>query len=328
MPVFNTEEFVGEAMESILNQSYKDFEFIIIDDCSTDKTFEVISSYKDPRIKVIKNEVNSGRSASDNRAFKIARGEYVAKMDADDISLPNRFEKQVAFLNDNPAIDIIGGWMKHFGDNTYTKKYPASPDIAACEILFGIPVGNPTVMFRKESIEREGLHYDEDIKGTYCEDYDFFAKAFIASLSITSIGEILLRYRVLPMTNKKRQIIDLRIAGACKVRKAVLDSLGVEYSVGDLDLHNRMSLPIKLQDASEIIHASDWLTRLSVFLHDKGFDSSAIKECLSRKWYNLLYANPDFVTYNTFFKSFLGTENPLNSTVKLKFIAKRLSRIG
>lgn len=103
MSNYNTpEEYLREAIESVLNQSYADFEFIIVDDCSTDNSLKIIESYHDPRIIVIKNEINIGITKSLNRALRTANGEFVARMDADDICLPDRFRKQIEFLNSIP----------------------------------------------------------------------------------------------------------------------------------------------------------------------------------------------------------------------------------
>ena len=116
MPVYKTPElFLKEAIESILNQTFKDFEFLIIDDCPEDKTCEnIISSFTDKRIKYIRNEINLGISGTRNRLLQIAKGKYIAVMDHDDVSLPERFEKQVAFLDAHPEIGVVGCQAEHF----------------------------------------------------------------------------------------------------------------------------------------------------------------------------------------------------------------------
>lgn len=126
MPVYNTkEEWLREAIESILNQSYKDFEFIIIDDGS-DKSIEpIVNSYNDARIVLIRQE-NQGIAKSLNYGFKISKGEYIARMDSDDISMPERFEKQVNFLDKNPQISVLGGCFETFPDK-HVYKHPENP---------------------------------------------------------------------------------------------------------------------------------------------------------------------------------------------------------
>ena len=118
MPAYNAEKYIGEAIESILNQTYKDFEFIIINDGSIDRTEDIILSYDDPRIIYLKNKENSGIVASLNNGLKQAKGQYVARMDADDISLPTRFEKQLQYMESNQHIFVLGTSLILFGENS------------------------------------------------------------------------------------------------------------------------------------------------------------------------------------------------------------------
>lgn len=108
MPAFNAEKYIREAVDSILNQTFTDFEFIIINDGSTDHTKEIILEYDDPRIVLLENEKNSGIVVTLNKGIQFARGEYIARMDSDDISLCNRIERQVLFLDSHAHIGLIG----------------------------------------------------------------------------------------------------------------------------------------------------------------------------------------------------------------------------
>ena len=116
MPACNVEKYIGEAIESILNQTFTDFEFIILNDGSTDNTAKIIKDYakKDKRIKFINNKTNKGFVASLNKCFDVAVGKYIAKMDSDDISLPQRLEKQVEYLDNNPDCGMIGCGFRAF----------------------------------------------------------------------------------------------------------------------------------------------------------------------------------------------------------------------
>ncbi len=108
MSVYNGEKYLREAIDSILNQTFKDFEFLIIDDGSTDSSADIIRSYTDFRIRLIQNEKNIGLTRSLNKGLKLAKGEYIARMDVDDISLPIRFEKQVSFLDKYEDVKLVG----------------------------------------------------------------------------------------------------------------------------------------------------------------------------------------------------------------------------
>jgi len=114
MPVYNTEKFVAEAIESILAQTFTDFEIIIIDDCSTDKSWQIIQDFseKDQRIVTIQNSENQGLARSLNKGLKIAKGQFIARMDADDISMPQRFEIQLDFLKNHPDVGVVGSTVK------------------------------------------------------------------------------------------------------------------------------------------------------------------------------------------------------------------------
>src|SRR5438132_11921709 len=113
MPAYNCGKYIAQSINSILNQTYKDFEFIIIDDGSTDNTEEIVLSFKDPRI-IYRKTVNKGTSAALNLGLSLALNEWVARIDADDLNVPSRLEKQVKFLNENPGYDIVSSWSVYF----------------------------------------------------------------------------------------------------------------------------------------------------------------------------------------------------------------------
>ena len=116
MSVYNTkEDYLREAIESILNQTLREFEFIIINDASNEQTINILDQYNDDRIIRIDNEVNHGLTASLNKGLSVAKGEYIARMDADDISYPNRLELQYQYMQKHPNVAILGGWTKSNG---------------------------------------------------------------------------------------------------------------------------------------------------------------------------------------------------------------------
>ena len=189
MPVYNTqEEYLREAIESILNQTFSDFEFIVINDGSTNNAKDVILSYKDPRISYYEQE-NRGVIKTLNRGFALCKGEYIARMDSDDISLPQRFEKEVAILDNNENIGIVGSWIKHFPkDNTIRlKERPRYFDV-----LKECPLAHPTVMIRSSVLKKYDLQYGDFL---HAEDYELWSR-FIKVSELYNIQEVLLNYRV------------------------------------------------------------------------------------------------------------------------------------
>lgn len=188
MPVYNTkEEFLREAIEAVLKQTYINFEFIILNDGSTNNAQDVILSYKDKRIVYVKHE-NMGVGKTRNRGFELAKGEFIAAVDSDDISLPERFEKQIKFLQENPDVSIVGSWFECFPELKIIKN-PA--DVRFLDVLYGCCVANPTVMFRREDFKKYNLKYTE-MKVSH--DYALWAQAVI-KLKIRNIQEVLIKYR-------------------------------------------------------------------------------------------------------------------------------------
>ena len=191
MPTKNAEKYINEAIDSILNQTFSDFEFLIIDDNSTDDTLRIIHSYNDKRIKLV-NGPQKGLSAALNFGIKLAQGEYIARMDADDISLPHRFEKQVRYLDTHPEVSLLGTWQEHFGDKTGIHKPNCEPDIAKMALIFSCDFCHSTAMFRKNIFIENDLFYPEN---SPIEDFELWSKA-IASINVANIPEILGKYRV------------------------------------------------------------------------------------------------------------------------------------
>ena len=197
MPAYNAEKYIGEAIESILNQTYKNFEFIIINDGSTDRTEDIILSYDDPRIVYLKNKENSGIVVSLNNGLKHAKGQYIARMDADDISLPTRFEKQLKYMENNQHISVLGTGLILFGENVQENKRVFTTDYkkSKAELLFAPCVAHPTVMIRKEVLDKNNICYENQYLGM--EDFAMWCK--IATVSeITSLYECLHYYRIHP----------------------------------------------------------------------------------------------------------------------------------
>jgi len=193
MPVYNTkEEYLREAIESILNQTYTNFEFIILNDGSTNNCEEVILSYKDKRIKYVKNEQNLRLIETLNKGLDIAVCEYIARMDSDDISDSTRFEKQIAFLKDNPEVDIVGTdcvkFPKHFIHNYFT----SHKDIKNSFLLEGCAVCSASIMMRKSVLDINNIRFDSQF--LHAEDYAFWLD-LIDFATFANIPEVLYHYR-------------------------------------------------------------------------------------------------------------------------------------
>lgn len=199
MSVYNGQKFLAEAIESILKQTYTNFEFIIIDDGSTDNSLDIVWEFAaaDERIRVVVNETNLGLAKSLNKGIALASGKYIARMDADDISMPERFEKQVAFLDENDDIGLVGTNKINLDQITgQEKKYLKIPEghlEILWTLLFTPPFIHPSVMIRRSFLLENNLRYSEELQAA--QDYDLWMR----SLSYTkgaNLSEFLLIYRV------------------------------------------------------------------------------------------------------------------------------------
>jgi glycosyltransferase involved in cell wall biosynthesis len=195
MPVYNGERFLREAVDSILNQIYKDFEFIIIDDGSTDQTSAILDTYQDPRIVRLTHPTNLGLVRSLNDGIAIARGEYIARMDADDWCLPERFDKQVRFLDSHPDIMVLGTACTRVADHGKVQRLvvnPSQPGLIRWQLLFGVPVNHPSIFIRKKIFDDPDITYKEETP--HAEDYALWVK-IVPKYKISNLHESLHYYR-------------------------------------------------------------------------------------------------------------------------------------
>lgn len=194
MPAYNAEKYIADAMESILNQTFQDFELIVLNDCSRDGTEGIILSYDDPRIVYVKNPENMGVAGTLNRGLELAKGEYIARMDADDISLPDRLEKQVQYLDEHPKVAVLGTNVELFDENGVISTGWSSTDPAQMKVdlLFSCGLAHPSVMMRRNVIQELG-GYDLAFEGL--EDYQLWCRV-AKHYDVTTLPDLLFRYRV------------------------------------------------------------------------------------------------------------------------------------
>ena len=208
MANYNTpKEYLEAAIDSVLQQTYCNFEFIIVDDGSTNDSISVIESYSDDRIILIKNEKNFGLTRSLNIALSRCNGEYIARMDADDVSLHDRLEKQMAFLEDHPEVDVVGGSIDEIDENGNRRGkiivYPDTPD--ACRSFFAKrnPHAHPAVLFRKRFFEKTGCKYRSEYRQN--QDTMLWYDGLMAGTQHANIPDVVLRFRMTDSLFKKRR---------------------------------------------------------------------------------------------------------------------------
>ena len=195
MSVFNEEEYLKESLESVLGQSFREFEFLICDDSSSDTSSRIISGFTDKRIKFIRNKTKLGLTKSLNKLIKMSRGEYIARMDADDISLPERFKIQTDFLDKHHDIAIVGSWailINTKGRKLRLKKTPIGFEKIRNSVVAANPFIHPTVMYRKKTFEKIGIYNEKYI---YAQDYELILRLLKGHLG-ANIDKPLILYRV------------------------------------------------------------------------------------------------------------------------------------
>ncbi|HCU59460.1 MAG TPA: hypothetical protein DIC64_05745, partial [Alphaproteobacteria bacterium] len=202
MPVYKTpENYLREAIESILSQTYTNFEFLILDDCPSNPVENIVKSYHDKRIKYFKNEQNLGISPSRNKLIDLSKGEYLAVMDHDDIALPERFEKEVAFLDSHPEVGVVGTWYETFPEIKLKKKFITNSQIER-DLMFNCSVLHPSSMLRKSVLLQNKIRYEAEF--TPAEDYALWC-SLIGKTKFANIPEVLQKYRDYPNNTSKNQ---------------------------------------------------------------------------------------------------------------------------
>ena len=172
LPVYNVAPYLKESLDSILNQTIQDFEIIFIDDCSTDNTIEIATSYHDSRIKILSKTENKGLIDSLNIGFKAANGKYIARMDGDDISDLKRFEKHLFILENNPEIKVCGSWLQAFGKDDKIIKHKENHEQILVNMMLHCSMSLGAVML--DRVWAEGECFNEEKK--HVEDYDFWSR--------------------------------------------------------------------------------------------------------------------------------------------------------
>ena len=198
MPAYNSEKYIATAIESILNQTFSDFEFIIINDGSTDNTAKIVRQYarQDPRIKFIDNKKNRGLIAVLNMGLDLCTGEYIARMDSDDISMPDRCERQLEAYREQPELSLLSGTIAEFGeDPEHIENYRRLPESHEDIVRFAKkrnPMNHMAVMFRKSNVTAAGSYQPIGL----FEDYDLWVRMLMQGCRAANLPEVLVRARV------------------------------------------------------------------------------------------------------------------------------------
>ncbi len=289
LPVYNCEKYVADAIMSICTQTYQNWELIIVDDCSTDNTRAIIEgiSAKDMRIRVLLNQHNSGIVCSLNRGIAQARGTFYARMDADDIAMPERLETQLRYMLDHPEVIIASCWFEMFGDASGVVRYPEQHEKICADFLFGNRFLHPGYFIRARAYKECGLFYDEHMK--YVEDYDIAVRASTCG-KLANVPRVLMKYRV--HANQTTKTHNARQAQLCEtVYSALLNRLGIVFSTQQERIYHKIcySEDIDGCSADEIKNAIVLYKFILEHNNERCvFDKHSLKKIVSRRAYLLL----------------------------------------
>ena len=258
LPVYNAGAFVGEALGSVLRQTFGDFEVIVLDDGSSDQSAARVreESRGDERVRVV-SRANRGLVATLNEGIGLARGDLIARMDADDVCLPERFARQVAALEEHSEVAVCGTWMEAIGDVSPGTRciYPTAPALVKATMLFRCAVGHPSVMMRRE-LFTGGSRYDSAFR--HAEDYALWGTV-LDRHPMMNLGEVLMRYRVHAGQVSGMYAQTQREAGD-RIRTGMLQRWGFAPTARELEAHAALS---RDELSPEILVDADrWLRRL------------------------------------------------------------------
>lgn len=288
LPVYNADPFLAESIQSILNQSFEDFELLLIDDGSTDKSLEVINSFADKRIRIIENGVNKGLVFTLNKGLELSKGKYIARMDADDISAPQRFERQIKAMEADQEIIVCGTQAEYFGVITGISKLPVSSDEIKAGLFFGSCFIHPSVMIRRSVLEQFKIVYQS--KYIHLEDYEMWFQLFSKG-KFLNVNEPLIKYRVgeQNITFKHKETRQERLKDIYEIP---LMALGLEVTAA-----NR-ALLLELGFNSDNIVSYKRLKQFKDLVIDKNklsgtFEESSFKKLVNEKWHKIFYKAAD-----------------------------------
>lgn len=323
MPVYNGEKYISEAIDSILNQTFSDFEFLIIDDGSTDNSCEIIKSYKDKRIYLVKNETNLQIVKTLNKGINLANGEYIIRMDADDISLPYRFEKQIQFMESHTDIDICGSWVETFYDKQSIWETPEKDEDIKAYLFFNSAIIHPSVIIRKKSIIKHALYYRDEYNKS--EDYDLWERSS-KYLKYANIPEVLLKYRV-EIKKNQNEYKKVQKRNTIQIRNRQLLELIPVIEDFDFQIHDKLTSIERNYPKNDIIDLNKWIQRLvTANKNKKKYDNIAFIKLLTHRFFTICNLSThlglwSFYRYHSFiYRKYVD----ISFWIRLKFFIKCL----
>ena len=324
MPVYNAAQFLSASLGSIIKQDYDELEIIIVDDESTDQSIDIVQSFHDPRIVIVKNPENMGLAASLNEAIQVSRGAFLARMDADDIAHSSRISSQVSFMLANPDIDVLGTSMQYFGESRFLNHFPETHEACRSYLMFNVCFGHPTVMFRRYVFDSAENFYNPRLK-QYSEEYDLWCR-LSDKHRFHNLQQVLLYYRTYPPAIKS-EAESKRIVNSSEIRKNYLTLRLGELHHEDWSVHCMATFLTGFKSIEDIRKIDLWFKRLlDLNVQIKVFNQEILKAQLAERFFEVCYAFTSFRSWTIliFYKSEWSVKFKPSFRKTLKFVVKQL----
>jgi glycosyltransferase involved in cell wall biosynthesis len=324
--VYNGSKYLSQTIDSVLAQSFGDFEYILVDDGSTDSSREIISAYKDPRIKLICHEQNKGLVAARNTAFVHARGELIVLTDQDDVSKPERFERQVAYLDAHPEVALAATWEIEIFEATGQEKVKKFRDYVGLELryalLFRNPLGNSTLMIRRSKVQTPAYALNYPL----CEDYNFIAKmSWIGGVALMPEKLVVWRdHGANYSTQKAAEMKQLAI----RLQGELLEHLCVPFTNDQLQFHHAIASVPKIDSLATLERVSDWFSFVQTKATIEAAHAESFRNALAAEWFDCTQraAHLGLGAWKIFCLSSLAVHPRIGLSEKIKLWLKCLLR--
>ncbi len=288
--VYNGEDFIAEALTSILEGTYRNWELLVVNDRSPDRSVDIIRSFTDPRIRLVENEVNLGLVGVRNRILQESQGDYIAWLDQDDLAFPDRLATQVSFLETHPDYALCGAWtaMRIVADDGSSidrpARFPESYAALRAALMFLNPIACNTVMMRRSAFADRGLAFREEFGNSL--DYDLWSRAS-DHMPVCNIPRVLGAYRVHPGQTSQGAALERMNAHALQIQSELADrALRITMTVEDRRLHALATVsPIAITDPDDLPRIARWFALLrQANQESRAFDRALFDQAISRQW--------------------------------------------
>lgn len=330
MSNYNTpSEYLKKALDSVLSQTFDDFEVVIINDGSVDDSKTVLYDYakRDKRIKIVENEQNLGLPRSLNKGIEYCSGEYIARMDTDDICYPDRLEKQVAYMDAHPKCIVSGAWADVFceDENNIVKTWApkmCSQDEYRIRLMFSSAplIIHPTAIFRRELLNKNNLRYPEEIKYKYAEDYKMWTQCSACG-EIGILEETVIKYRDENSDNRITVRHEKEMAQCgFEIQRDQLKQLDIEFTQEMYRYNHQLLMGRKPYDIN-YKHWMDLIIKQNA--KHNAYSQSVLKKLFRERWYNIVYYG---MAYEESFSQRIKYFNSLYFGQRTKFIISRITK--